>query len=536
MGIDMYVGASQSQASSALAKSQSDGQSYQTMIQALQQFINEGQLNSTAYSNGKSFYNAILIPLVKAGILLSEAVGEACQKFTQDYQSMVDSGDLKSDELREKISQLNVQISHLDSIRATIESKDLADNFKLRQLNQNSRMRETLDDTKTVLQEKLDKLFDFHAKSPDIFSNISELESIIDKGASQADSSWTGNSFSIPTDLDWTTTVAGKWQTRTDNLKKKEKEFHEAKIKELEKHNVYALPYQDPITKEVKILWFIDKNGVRVFDDELQNYVEKYGKNLEGIYEVVSWEKIYELDIAARQRGDGKNYLNDNQLPESWQDFGRHGANWDSFIWSAQKSGLFDLAMMAGLTYMESKTKVSTSSNVANVMNDIDDISRTKTPEQVIADRTQAFDLNSYPQKYPQLSAKKMKELKTKVNNRTITQAEYKQYTWNQDINSKRKLAVKDFWNQERIRVLQSNPTREWLPEQTTDILKGNTAKYNGKALQGHHTYSVSKHPHLADAHEIIYPATFDEHFYGWHDGNWKNSIPGQMINPLKDF
>lgn len=121
MGVDMYVGASQSQASSALAKSQSDEQSYQAMIQALQQFINEGRLNSTAYNNGKSFYNAILIPLIKAGILLSESVGEACQKFTQDYQSTVDSGDLKSDELREKISQLNVQISHLDSNRATID-------------------------------------------------------------------------------------------------------------------------------------------------------------------------------------------------------------------------------------------------------------------------------------------------------------------------------------------------------------------------------------------------------------------------------
>ncbi|MBP1046275.1 hypothetical protein I6N96_08255 [Enterococcus sp. BWM-S5] len=380
MNVSMFVGTSQSQASSVLSKSQHDQQAYERMLQALQQFINEDRLSSTAYTNAKGFYSAVLTPLAKAGILLSEAVGEACQKFVQDYQSNVDSGDLKSDELEEKIRQLDMRISQLDSIRATIEGKDLADNFKIRQLNQNSQAKTLLEDSKKVLQEKLDKLLEFHGTSPDIFSAISELESIVNQGAAQAGSSFTGSGFSIPTDLGWTSSVAEKWQTRTDNIKKKEKEFHEKNIKELEKHNVYAWPYEDPETKEIKIMWFIDKDGVRVFDKELQDYVERYGKNLEGIYEVVGWDKIYELDLAARRRGDGKNYLNSNQL-ENWKTYSQVGAHVESAYWMANKTGLLDLALMAGLAYVNKKTKVSTSSNVANVLDDAADAKKASGAE-----------------------------------------------------------------------------------------------------------------------------------------------------------
>lgn len=387
MDVNMFVGSAQSQASSASTKSQLDQQSYQTMIQALQQFVGEGRLNSSAYNNGKRFYSAVLVPLVKAGILLSEAVGEACQKFVQDYQSTVDSGDLKSEELREKIRQLEFRISHLESIRSTIEGNDLPDNFKLRQLNQNSQAREALIDSKQVLQDKLDKLLEFNVRSPEIFSAISELESIVDQGTSQAGGSWTGSCFSIPTDLGWTTTVSEKWQIRADNIKKQEKEFHEAKIKKLEKYNIYAWPYEDPVTKEIKVNWFIDKNGVRVFDDELQNYVEKYGKKLEGMYEIVGWEKIYELDLAARRKGDGKNYLTEHQVPKGWEWYSQTGAHVESAYWYASKTGLLDLALLAGLSYANSKTQTTatTSKNVTNVLDDLDDVTtRKSTPTKVI--------------------------------------------------------------------------------------------------------------------------------------------------------
>ncbi|WP_172207720.1 hypothetical protein [Pseudolactococcus hodotermopsidis] len=140
------------------------------------------------------------------------------------------------------------------------------------------------------------------------------------------------------------------------------------------------MPYEDPKTKEVKIMWFIDKDGVRIFDEELQDYVEKYGKNFVGMYEIVGWEKIYELDLAAMRKGNGKNYLTDGQLPSGWEKWGQAGGFADSIYWYSSKSGLLDLALIAGLSYAASKlqTKASTGANVANVMDDLKGTSKGK--------------------------------------------------------------------------------------------------------------------------------------------------------------
>ena len=49
-------------------------------------------------------------------------------------------------------------------------------------------------------------------------------------------------------------------------------------------------------------------------------------------------------------------------------------------------------------------------------------------------------------------------------------------------------------------------------------------------------SYSASQYPHLANKGEVIYSATPNEHFKGWHGGNWKNSLPGKPINSIDDF
>jgi len=157
--------------------------------------------------------------------------------------------------------------------------------------------------------------------------------------------------------------------------------------------------------------------------------------------------------------------------------------------------------------------------------------------EKVIAERTKGLDLNPHPTQQKQLSAKKMKELKGKIDNRTITKVEYEQYTWNKKFAKHRDLGVKEFWYQKRQRLLNGKtPTRNWTTEQANEILNGGRPKFNGKTMQGHHSYSASQYPHLANKGEIIYPATFDEHFYGWHGGNWRESLPGKPINPFDEF
>ena len=87
--------------------------------------------------------------------------------------------------------------------------------------------------------------------------------------------------------------------------------------------------------------------------------------------------------------------------------------------------------------------------------------------------------------------------------------------------------------------LVMTDPDRVSCPpflKELKDILNGKTPKHNGKPIQGHHAYSVSQYPHLANKGEVIYPVTPNEHFNGWHGGNYKNSLPGEPIIDVKDF
>nr|WP_278335285.1 pre-toxin TG domain-containing protein [Clostridium kluyveri] len=162
---------------------------------------------------------------------------------------------------------------------------------------------------------------------------------------------------------------------------------------------------------------------------------------------------------------------------------------------------------------------------------------RNPNAKEIISERVSGLDLNEHQLTNKQLSSKKMSEIKSKIDNRTVTKAEYEAYEWNKRFSARRREGVKQFWNQERERIINGeSTTRNWTTEQIEDILNGRTPKYDGKPIQGHHSYSASQYPHLADKGEIIYPVTPNEHLKGWHGGNFKNSSPGEPIIDINDF
>lgn len=153
----------------------------------------------------------------------------------------------------------------------------------------------------------------------------------------------------------------------------------------------------------------------------------------------------------------------------------------------------------------------------------------------IIASRVKGLDLREHPSKYKQLSSKQITALRKKKQARTMTQMEYKTYESNKRLSARRNKGIAEFWNQEKNRIMNGAPTtRNWTPQQMHDILHDRKPKQNGKTIQAHHTYSVSKYPHLANQGAVIYPVTFREHLYGWHGGNFKKSLPGKPINTKK--
>lgn len=154
----------------------------------------------------------------------------------------------------------------------------------------------------------------------------------------------------------------------------------------------------------------------------------------------------------------------------------------------------------------------------------------------IIASRVKGLDLREHPRENS-LSAKRRKLIKEKIDNRTATKSEYYQYMSHKRFSERRKTGVNEFWKQERRRIREGKATtREWSDAQKATILSGLRPKYNGKTIQGHHTYSASRYPHLANRGEVVFPVTFDEHLYGWHGGNFKKSLPGKPVSYHKKY
>lgn len=142
-----------------------------------------------------------------------------------------------------------------------------------------------------------------------------------------------------------------------------------------------------------------------------------------------------------------------------------------------------------------------------------------------------------YPLKYKQLSSKKLKSLRDKKNNRTITKKEYKILEWHKRLAKRRNEGIDKFWIIEKKKLQAGLPgTRHWTEAQITDILNNKRPKYNNQTINSHHTYSVKDYPHLANRHDLIYPVTPYEHLYGWHGGNFSKSSHGKPVKNILQF
>ena len=75
MSIDMYLGSSDQQASSAQHVLQNHINAYQQLQTALSQFtVNSPSLSGVTYQSAKAYSSQVLTPLLRASILLDEAI------------------------------------------------------------------------------------------------------------------------------------------------------------------------------------------------------------------------------------------------------------------------------------------------------------------------------------------------------------------------------------------------------------------------------------------------------------------------------
>lgn len=188
MSIDMYLGDSdrQNQSVSSIIKSRS--KHYNNLQGTLVQFSNASPfLSGVTYDSAKNYSQKILIPLIKAGMLLDEAVKESCESFTKKYREEVDTVDLRESELLDKINRVEIFANQARNLMSLEFRNEHPNATYLRNLQ---RIEDNHLETKRLLEEKLAKLRDFNSNSRAMFAKADELYQLVQKGINEATHSW----------------------------------------------------------------------------------------------------------------------------------------------------------------------------------------------------------------------------------------------------------------------------------------------------------------------------------------------------------
>ncbi|WP_195915719.1 DUF3114 domain-containing protein [Streptococcus parasanguinis] len=216
MGIEVYRGSLDSQASSTGTMIEQQLKAYESLETSLTQIENSAsRLSGQAYDSFRSFVTSVVQPLKEAGVALVEATQESVKKLPASYRSEVADEDLQEEKLVSDIEQCDrmIAIFHAEINEIAASKSTSAGDFQRLQRLQRIQGLNVLESffkaTKNKLQEKLNKLRAFNASSPSIFWEIDVLAQAIQIAVNQINVAWNPNTgmYSIPKDLSWSDLV-----------------------------------------------------------------------------------------------------------------------------------------------------------------------------------------------------------------------------------------------------------------------------------------------------------------------------------------
>lgn len=210
MGIEVYRGSLDSQATSTGTMVEQQLKAYEALETSLKQIENSAsRLSGQAYDSFRTFVTSVVQPLKEAGVALADATQECVKKLPESYCSEVADEDLLEEKLVSDIEQCDRMIAmfraEINGI-ATSKSTSAGDFQRLQGLQ---RIEASFQKAKNEFQEKLDKLRAFNATSPSIFWEIDVLAQAIQIAVNQINVAWDPNTgmYSIPKDLSWSDLV-----------------------------------------------------------------------------------------------------------------------------------------------------------------------------------------------------------------------------------------------------------------------------------------------------------------------------------------
>ena len=210
MGIEVYRGSLDSQATSTGTMVEQQLKAYEALETSLTQIENSAsRLSGQAYDSFRTFVTSVVKPLKEAGIALADATQESVKKLPESYRSEVADKDLQEDKLLSEIEECDrmIAIFHAEINEIAASQSTSAGDFQ--RLQGLQRIEASFQKAKNEFQEKLNKLRAFNGTSPSIFWEIDVLAQAIQIAVNQINVAWDPNTgmYSIPKDLSWSDLV-----------------------------------------------------------------------------------------------------------------------------------------------------------------------------------------------------------------------------------------------------------------------------------------------------------------------------------------
>lgn len=210
MGIEVYRGSLDSQATSTGTMVEQQLKAYEALETSLTQIENSAsRLSGQAYDSFRTFVTSVVKPLKEAGIALADATQESVKKLPESYRSEVADEDLQEDKLVSDIEECKrmIAIFHAEINEIAASQSTSAGDFQ--RLQGLQRIEASFQKAKNEFQEKLNKLRAFNGMSPSIFWEIDVLAQAIRIAVNQINVAWDPNTgmYSIPKDLSWSDLV-----------------------------------------------------------------------------------------------------------------------------------------------------------------------------------------------------------------------------------------------------------------------------------------------------------------------------------------
>ncbi|MGC6767126.1 T7SS effector LXG polymorphic toxin [Enterococcus sp. LJL51] len=214
MGLSFFVGEIEAQTNEAIQIANEHRQNAGILKDAINAYL-RAPLSGKTYDSARNYFGEVYPPIASGMTLVAESMIEAHTKFPAKFQEIVGGGDIEEDRLREQIQEGQ------NILRAYADVLNKEEKPNLRMERAYMRMQEGI----AVLEERLQKLYEFNSVSADIFTealtNIENLNRGVD--ALEKGGAWhaASGTFDITKlDMTWVKPIQEKWQEREQNYGK----------------------------------------------------------------------------------------------------------------------------------------------------------------------------------------------------------------------------------------------------------------------------------------------------------------------------